>query len=289
MPRFSESFKRERGGGNVDVGNLEDEREGARAWTGTWGGGVGRTALVSPPVCSIASATELICSYASAKDLTKLALCPAMLPGTVELSAVRTEVLSRNSSCACASPSPAASDTMATDEAATTTWRARNLSAGSRSGFQYRASGRRPSAVQERAVGNREGESPFHQHQFKGMGLGSCAVSVNPDSPRIIPACEGTSRASLSSCIIRPSCFVTRTSTGSLCIQCACSLEPRHRSTSVEYLARTWSASTRRGDLSVADRGAHRHSATATGERRRTPPRRLRLDGEKVRRIVDVK
>lgn len=142
MPRFSESFKRERGG-NVDVGNLEDEREGARAWTGTWGGGVGRTALVSPPVCSIASATELICSYASAKDLTKLALCPAMLPGTVELSAVRTEVLSRNSSCACASPSPAASDTMATDEAATTTWRARNLSAGSRSGFQYRASGRK--------------------------------------------------------------------------------------------------------------------------------------------------
>jgi len=71
--------------------------------------------------------------------------------------------------------------------------------------------------------------------------------------------------------LIRPCCFVTRTSTGSLCIQCACSLEPRHRSTSVKYLARTWSASTRRGDLSVADRGAYRHSATATGERRRAP------------------
>ena len=234
------------------------------------GGGGAHRARVPAGLFDLASATELICSYASAKDLTKLALCPAMLPGTVELSAVRTEVLSRNSSCACASPSPAASDTMATDEAATTTWRARNLSAGSRSGFQYRASGRRPSAVQERAVGNREGESPFHQHQFKGMGLGSCAVSVNPDSPRIIPSVRRPF-ALAPRRVSRPSCFVTRTSTGSLCIQCACSLEPRHRSTSVEYLARTWSASTRRGDLSVADRAVYRHSATATGERRRTP------------------
>ena len=53
-PDFSESFKRERGG-NVDVGNLEDEREGARAWTGTWGEGWGaprscpRRSVRSPP------------------------------------------------------------------------------------------------------------------------------------------------------------------------------------------------------------------------------------------------
>ena len=114
------------GGGSVDVGRLEDERGRVRASTREGrGGGEGRTALVSPPVCSIASATELMCSYASAKDLTKLAFCPAMLPGTVELSAVRTEVLSRNASCACAGAPPAASDTMARDEAANKAWRAR--------------------------------------------------------------------------------------------------------------------------------------------------------------------
>lgn len=135
---FRDDRTREGGGGGVDVGRLEDERGSVRASTREGrGGGVGRTALVSPPVCSIASATELMCSYASAKDLTKLAFCPAMLPGTVELSAVRTEVLSRNASCACAGAPPAASDTMVRDEAATTAWRARG-SKGARiaKGFQ---------------------------------------------------------------------------------------------------------------------------------------------------------
>ena len=90
MPRFSESFKRERG----ETSTSETSRTSARGARvdGNVGRG-GRTALVSPPVVrSLRDRVDLLVRVG--EDLTKLALCPAMLPGTVERSAVRTEVLS---------------------------------------------------------------------------------------------------------------------------------------------------------------------------------------------------